>query len=90
MLKIEVAEQSGQSTILHLEGVVTGPWVEELKDSCTAALAGAGRLTLDLAGVSFLSREAVSLISALTDRGVAVRNCSTFVAAQLDVSKEGA
>ena len=41
-------------------------------------------LILDLADVSFLSREAVSLIRPLVDRGVAVRNGSPLVAAQLD------
>jgi len=84
MLKIAVTEQSIQSATLHLEGVVTGPWVEELRTICESALAGDGTLILDLTGVSFLSREAVSFIRILMDRGVAMRNCSSFVAAQLD------
>ncbi len=41
-------------------------------------------LILDLADVSLLSREAVSLIRTLVDRGVAVRNDSPLVAARLD------
>ena len=89
MLKIAVLEQSRQRATLHLEGVVTGPWVEELRTSCRAALASSGRLTLDLAGVSFLSREAVSLIRALMAEGVVVNNCSSFIAAQLDASNGG-
>jgi hypothetical protein len=84
MLRIAVLERSTQTATLQLEGVVTGPWVEELEASCRSALAGGGTLTLDLAGVTFLSREAVAFILTLIDRGVAVRNCSSFVAAQLD------
>jgi hypothetical protein len=86
MLKIAMLEQSRERATLHLEGVVTGPWVEEVRTSCRAALAGSRKLTLDLAGVSFLSREAVSLIHALMAQGVQVRNCSAFVAAELNAS----
>ena len=84
MLKIAVTEQSAQGATLQLEGVVTGPWVEELRTTCESALTGDGALILDLTGVSFLSREAVTFIRTLMDRGVAVRDCSSFVAAQLD------
>jgi hypothetical protein len=84
MLRIAVLEQSTQSATLQLEGVVTGPWVEELQTACQSVLSGRATLTLDLGGVSFLSREAVTFIRTLMDRGVAVRHCSAFVAAQLD------
>ncbi len=84
MLKIGVTGQSARGATLQLEGVVTGPWVEELRTTCESALTGDGTLILDLTGVSFLSREAVTFIRSLMDRGVTVRDCSSFVAAQLD------
>jgi hypothetical protein len=84
MLRIAVTEQTTQSATLQIEGVVAGPWVEELRTACESALTGDGALTLDLAGVTFLSREAVAFIRTLMDRGVAVRDCSSFVAVQLD------
>ncbi len=84
MLRIAVIEQSTQSATLQLEGVVTGPWVEELTTACQSVLSGGATLILDLGSVSFLSREAVTLIRTLVDRGAALRNSSSFVAAQLD------
>jgi hypothetical protein len=89
MLKIAVQRQSRQSATLYLEGVVTGPWVEELEASCSTALASGAFVTLDLSGVSFLSREAVRLIRTLMGQAVAVRNCSSFVGAQLDIPNGG-
>lgn len=84
MLRIAIIEQTTQRATLQLEGVVAGPWVEELQTACESALAGDRALTLNLAGVTFLSREAVAFIRTLMDRGVAVRDCSSFVGAQLD------
>jgi len=42
MLKIAVTEQSAQGATLQLEGVVTGPWVEELRTTCESALGATG------------------------------------------------
>jgi len=83
MLKIAIIETSGQAVTLRLEGRVIGPWVEELRRSCEGALGRGGRLTLDLAHVSFIDRHGIALFQDLGDRRVALRNCSPFVAEQL-------
>ena len=83
MLKIAILETSGQAVTLRVEGRVIGPWVEELRRSCERALDRGGRLTLDLAHVSFIDRDGIALFRDLRDRHVALRNCSPFVAEQL-------
>ncbi len=89
MLKIVLqAETSGAGPTLSLEGQVVGPWVEELRHACEPILARGARLSLDLARVSFVSREGVQLLWALGDRRVALLHCSGFVAEQLKAPKE--
>jgi ABC-type transporter Mla MlaB component len=83
MLKIVGGEKAGEGTVLHLEGQVIGPWVGELARVCESALAAGEKVSLDLADVSFVSREGVRLLWTLRDRRVALLNCSHFVAEQL-------
>ena len=72
MLKIAIIETSGQAVTLRLEGRVIGPWVEELRRSCERALDRGGRLTLDLAHVSFIDRDGIALFRDLGDHRVAM------------------
>jgi RNA polymerase sigma-70 factor (ECF subfamily) len=95
MLKIVLGEHSNGTATLALEGRVIGPWVKELGRACEPFLASARGLSLDLSGVSFLSREGVALLGQLRDRQVALLHCSGFVAEQLkadqvDESRHGA
>jgi anti-anti-sigma regulatory factor len=84
MLRIaHVKADESRRRVLRLEGRVVGPWVEELRRSCDWALAAAPGLTLDLAGVTFADRTGVALLRSLRGRGVALANCSAFLAAQL-------
>jgi hypothetical protein len=83
MLRISHLESSGQDVTLRLEGRVVGPWVAELRRACEDAGQRGARVTLDLRDVLFLDREAIALLQALTDRDVALRHCSPFVAQQL-------
>jgi anti-anti-sigma regulatory factor len=75
------------TTSLRLEGQVTGPWVEELRRACDQMLGKNGhrgsRLVLDLAEVSFIDADGVTLFRELTARRVVVTHCSPFVAEQL-------
>lgn len=72
-------ERPGREIALRLEGRLIGPWVSELRESCERVLARDGRLTLDLAGVSFIDADGVALVQNLMGQ-VPVTNCSPFVA----------
>jgi hypothetical protein len=82
MLKIVLIEADGNA-VLRLEGLVVGPWVEEVRRSCEGALAGRRRLTLDLASVCFVDRDGIELFRRLSGRDVVLANCSRFVEEQL-------
>jgi len=88
MLKIVPGNAPSHETTLHLEGQVIGPWVEELGRVCAPILATGTRLSLDLSGVSFVSREGVRLLWRLRDEQVILLNCSRFVAEQLKALQE--
>ena len=83
MLKISYMESMDNARTLRLDGQVIGPWVEELRNVCERLLSEGKRLTLDLAGVSFIDREGVSLLWSLAARQVGLINRSRFVAEQL-------
>ena len=83
MLRISVEEFSAQGAILHLEGHLVGPWVEELRSSCEKILGESKRLTLDLTALSFVDRDGIIFLRSLKTREVVVTNCSAFFAHQL-------
>ena len=68
MLRISVVGSSRDAMTLLLEGQVIGDAVDELNSSCDQALAEGRRLTLDLAGVSFIDRKGVALFHRLAAR----------------------
>jgi anti-anti-sigma regulatory factor len=81
MLRI-AAEDAEGGTVLRLEGQVIGPWVDELRAICETACGRRGPLALDLAAVTFVSREGVQLLLELRARAVTLRHCSGFVREQ--------
>jgi anti-anti-sigma regulatory factor len=88
MLKISgTATTEEQLVVLRLEGQVRGPWVDELRRACDQILGTNGhrrdRLVLDLAEVSYIDAEGVTLFRELAARRILVTNCSPFVAEQL-------
>lgn len=84
MLKISTSESSRAMETLRLEGHLGGPWVDELRRCCERVISKGKRLTLDLADVSFIDRDGVAFIRGLTSANAEVRNCSPFVAMQLE------
>jgi len=83
MLKIVMKEGPPETPVVDLEGQVIGPWVQELDRVCEPILARGGGLSLDLSGVSFVSRDGVELLWRLRDRHTRLLNCSRFLAEQL-------
>lgn len=69
---------------LSLEGEINGRWVEELRNECDRALCGDTggnrKVVLDLANVSSIDATGLELFRELITRGVAVANCSPYVA----------
>jgi ABC-type transporter Mla MlaB component len=85
MIRISVTESTGNAVTLLIEGKVIGEAVEELNSCCDQALAEGRRITLDVAGVSFIDRKGVALFHRLAAHQVSVVNCPAFVAEQLKV-----
>jgi hypothetical protein len=83
VLRISRVEAPDEAITLRLEGRVSGPWVEELRRWCEQVLASRSGLNLDLADVSFIDLDGVTLCRSLRDRKVAFLHCSPFVAEQL-------
>ena len=82
MLKIRRAE-SNQEVILQLDGSVTGPWIELLRECAESVLAEGLQLTIDLENICFIDCEGLALIKSLLGQGVQQVNAPLFVAEQL-------
>lgn len=69
---------------LRLEGEINGRWVEELRNECDRASGrdreGDRKVVLDLANVSSIDETGLELFRELAARGVAVANCSPYLA----------
>lgn len=89
MIRISVTESTGSAMTALIEGKVVGDAVDELNSCCDQALAEGRRVTLDVAGVSFIDRKGVALFHRLAAHQVSVVNCSAFVAEQLKVRDPG-
>ena len=83
MLRITPTRVAGVDT-LKVEGRLAGQWVEELSRAAAAASAGAPRVVLDLAQVTFVDADGITLLRALRDDGVALADCSSFVSSLID------
>ena len=82
-------DSTESAVTLLLEGKVIGDAVDEVNASCDQALAEGRRLTLDLAGISFIDRKGVALFHRLAARQVSMVNRSGFIAEQLKVRDPG-
>jgi ABC-type transporter Mla MlaB component len=87
MMRISVVQSSDQTVTLRVEGEVKGRWVGELSRACEEALSRDVRLSLDLAGVSFIDVDGISLLRDLMDRQVVFTNPCPFIAEQIGSPK---
>jgi ABC-type transporter Mla MlaB component len=83
VLKITITKATDELIALHLEGKVSGKWVECLENTCAAELNNAARAVIDLGGVSFLDRAGITLLKNLADCGVEIVNALPFVTEQI-------
>ena len=86
---MSITSSARDAVTLLLEGKVIGDAVDEVDSSCEQALAEGRRITLDLAGVSFIDRRGIALFHRLAARQVSIVNCSGFIAEQLKVRDPG-
>jgi ABC-type transporter Mla MlaB component len=83
MLKITRVVQSDQEITLQLDGSVTGPWIELLRESAESVLKEGRQLTLDLENICFIDCQGLALVKSLMGQGVRQVNAPLFVAEQL-------
>jgi anti-anti-sigma regulatory factor len=83
MLKISALEPAPGILMLLLEGRIVDVETEQLVEAAEKVLSAGQRLTLDFAGVTFVSRKGVTLLRDLTAREVRIVNASGFIAEQL-------
>jgi ABC-type transporter Mla MlaB component len=83
MLRITEERKPGEETILHLEGELMGPWVEEVREACERFVGNSHSLRLELADVEYVDREGIALLRGLMNHQVVLINCSSFLAEQL-------
>ncbi len=70
MLKITFNDTPG-STIVKLEGKLSGPWVEELERSWTGHSPQASEnVIIDLSDVTYIDPEGKKLLARMVDKGV--------------------
>jgi hypothetical protein len=80
MLRITVVESNARAVTLRVEGRVAGPWVEELRTSCSVHT---GRepiqLHLELEDVSFADAAGIAFLKELREEGVGLYHVSPFL-----------
>lgn len=80
MLRITHINDRDSVSTLRLEGKLQGLWVAELARSCEELPCFPDRLSLDLAGVTFVDGPGLAVLSDLLGHGVTLSACSGFVA----------
>jgi anti-anti-sigma regulatory factor len=89
MLRIDIGGAIDGTRVLRLGGKVVGQWVSELRRCCDEIFRLPGEhLVLDLGDVTFIDASGIALLRELTERGVALTNCSPIAAEQLRASVE--
>jgi ABC-type transporter Mla MlaB component len=83
MLKITRVALPNHEITLQLDGSVTGPWIELLRESAESVLEEGMRLTLDLENICFIDCEGLALIKRLIHRRVRQVNAPLFVSEQI-------
>ena len=83
MLRISRNNLSDKEVTPVFEGCILNHCIDQLRRVCEDILAQGHQLTIDLSGVSFVSRKGVGVLQDFQRRHVAFANCSVFVGEQL-------
>ncbi len=79
MLRI-TKKTTKEGMALMVEGKIQGTAVQLLRDECRLHVATATRVTLDLAGVTYVDPEGARLLRSLAEEHVTITRCSALVA----------
>jgi anti-anti-sigma regulatory factor len=88
VLKITEVSRSDSAITFKLEGKVLAPWVDELRRICTEPPDSSRQIYLDLGAVTFLDAAGVKLMRELIRQGIAITQCSGFIAELLHVDRK--
>jgi hypothetical protein len=88
VLKITEVSRSDSAITFKLEGKVLAPWVDELRRICTKPPHESRQIRLDLDAVTFLDEAGVELMRELIRQGIAIAQCSGFIAELLHVDRK--
>jgi hypothetical protein len=79
VLRITRLSRKGRGLTIKLEGEIVGPWVDSVRDACTARGRRPRRPRLDLAAVTYVDVAGVQLLRDLVAEGAEITACSGFV-----------
>jgi anti-anti-sigma regulatory factor len=83
MLRISQDEKTDGSVSVRLEGVLSGPWVDEMGRVCGVIVNNGQPLRIDLEEVIFVDRAGIELLANLRKRNAVLDHCSPFLNVQL-------
>ena len=83
MLKISIAEANSEMATLHLEGKLSGKWVECLANACESELKHSARVGIDMRHVSFVDRNGIALLRKMAECDIEILNPLPFIAEQI-------
>jgi anti-anti-sigma regulatory factor len=88
VLKITEMSRTDSAITFRLEGKVLAPWVDELRRLCTERPHESRQIRLDLSAVTFVDAAGAELMRELIGQGVAIAQCSGFIAELLHVDRQ--
>jgi hypothetical protein len=80
MLRLTRVAVTNSTQTIKLEGKLSGPWVDEVRDACACDTVSSGRTRLDLSALTFVDAAGERLLRDLLGRGIEVVACSNYVA----------
>lgn len=88
MLRITTIRNDGAPVQLKLEGKIAREWALLLEQECRTHIARRRHVVLDMAGVTFLDGQGITMLRNLPGRYVTVVNHSDFITELLDKGEQ--
>ena len=79
MLKITQVDRGEQTIVLHLEGRLVGPWIDEIQRECDGCLCSERLVVLELSGITYADPEGAKILRQLRDKGTRLQGASGFI-----------
>jgi hypothetical protein len=88
MLRITEVSRTASTLTFKLEGKVLAPWLDELRSVCEQRPNQPVQVCLDVGAVTFMDAEGAALMRELIQQGIAVTQCSAFIATLLQAERK--